>query len=353
MHQVTLLRDTLRPHLAWHGARLNFLATFLIALLRVKTINFAELATAFGGQAQTDSHYKRLQRFFRHYRIDYAEVAQLVVTLMVIPEPWVLSIDRTEWQFGETVFNILMLGVVHEGVAFPLVWCILDKRGNSNSDERMSLMNQFLEQFSERQIACLTADREFVGRDWLNYLLQDPLIPFRIRIRENHTLKQQGQVLKVSVVFQDLQPGEHKVLRHKRQLWGRWVYIAALRLKDGSLLVVATQSAPKSAITDYAKRWGIETLFGIFKTRGFCLESTHLTDTERLSKLLALLSLALCWAFLTGEWLHQLEPLKVKKHGRRAKSIFRYGFDYLRSIVFNPEQKMDDFLHVLQFLSCT
>ena len=62
---------------------------------------------------------------------------------------------------------------------------------------------------------------------------------------------------------------------------GQWVYIAALRLEDHSLLVVATQKAPQSAITDYAKRWGIETLFGIFKTRGFCLESTHFTDSER------------------------------------------------------------------------
>lgn len=353
MNQVTLLREALRPHLAWHGARLSFLAAFLIALLRVKTINFAELATAFSGKAQTDSHYKRLQRFFRHYELDYAEIAQAVVTLMDIPEPWVLSIDRTEWQFGECIFNILMLGVVHEGVAFPLVWCLLDKRGNSNSDERMTLFNQFLERFGERELACLTADREFVGKAWLGYLLKDPCTPFRFRIRENHTLTHGRQTLKVSVVFQDLQPGQHKVLRDKRRLWGQWVYIAALRLDDHSLLVVATQCAPQSAITDYAKRWSIETLFGIFKTRGFCLASTHLTDAERLSKLLALLSLALCWVFLTGEWLHQLKPLAIKKHGRKAKSLFRYGFDYLRNIMLNLEQKMVDFLDALQFLSCT
>ena len=353
MNQVTLLRDTLRPHLAWHGARLSFVAAFLMALLRVKTVNFTELATAFSGNAQTDSHYKRLQRFFRHYEMDYAKIAQAVVALMAIPEPWTLAIDRTEWQFGECTFNILMLGVVHEGVAFPLVWCLLDKRGNSNSMERMKLFDQFLEYFRERDIACLTADREFVGKAWFGYLLSEPLTPFRIRIRENHKLRHGCQSLKVNVLFQDLQVGMHKVLRHKRQLWGHWVYIAALRLEDGSLLVVATQTAPKSAIADYAKRWGIETLFGIFKTRGFCLESTHLTDFERLSKLLALLSLALCWVVLTGEWLHQLKPLSVKKHGRRAKSIFRYGFDHLRNIVFNVEQKMDDFLGVLRFLSCT
>jgi hypothetical protein len=53
MNQVTQLRNALRPHLSWHGARLSFLAAFLIALLRVKTINLAELATAFSGKAQT------------------------------------------------------------------------------------------------------------------------------------------------------------------------------------------------------------------------------------------------------------------------------------------------------------
>jgi hypothetical protein len=126
-----------------------------------------------------------------------------------------------------------------------------------------------------------------------------------------------------------------------------------MRLENSELLVVATQSAPKSAIADYAKRWGIETLFGIFKTRGFCLESTHLTDAERLSKLLALLSLALCWTILIGEWLHQLKPISIKKHGRKAKSIFRYGLDHLRNIVLNFEQKANEFMQVLQFLSCT
>ena len=157
-----------------------------------------------------------------------------------------------------------MLGVVHEGVAFPLVWCLLDKRGNSNSVERMKLFNQFLERFGEREIACLTADREFVGKAWFGYLLDDPLTPFRIRIRENHNLSDGRATLRVTVLFADLQVGQTKVLRHKRQLWGHWVYIAALRLEDSSLLVVATQSKPKSAISDYAKRWSIETVFGIY-----------------------------------------------------------------------------------------
>jgi hypothetical protein len=92
-----------------------------------------------------------------------------------------------------------MLGIVHAGVAFPVAWSMLDKRGNSDSPERMPLVNAFLERFGERQIACLTADREFVGKEWLNYLLSDPLTPFRIPIRENHNLRQGKCILKVSV----------------------------------------------------------------------------------------------------------------------------------------------------------
>jgi hypothetical protein len=57
---------------------------------------------------------------------------------------------------------------------------------------------------------------------------------------------------------------------------GRLVYVGALRLEDGELLVIVSPDSPKTMISDYAQRWGIETLFRMFKTRGFCLESTHL-----------------------------------------------------------------------------
>ncbi len=59
-----------------HGARLNFLALFLIALVRVKTINLTELATGFRNEAKIESSYKRLQRFFRKFDLNYGLVAK-------------------------------------------------------------------------------------------------------------------------------------------------------------------------------------------------------------------------------------------------------------------------------------
>ncbi len=353
MNQVILLRQTLKPLLGWHGARLNFLALFLIALLRVKTVNLAEIATGFRSKAKTDSNYKRLQRFFRKFELDYALIAQAVVNLMDIPQPWVLSVDRTEWSFGQTRFNLLVLGIVHNGVAFPVVWDALDKKGNSNSKERMDLIDSFYEIFPEAEVSYLTGDREFVGKEWLSYLLLEPKIPFCLRIRESDTIDNGKRQLRASIVFAHLKPGQRQTLSGKKLVWGRLVYVSALRLDDGKLLILITPESCPTAISDYGKRWGIETLFGMFKTRGFCLESTHFQDSERLRKLFALMSLALCWAIKTGEWLHQIKPIKVKKHGRLAKSIFRNGFDHLRSILTDLDLKHEEFLTSLKFLSCT
>jgi len=257
------------------------------------------------------------------------------VRLVGIPKPWVLSVDRTTWEFGSVTINILMLGVVHQGVAFPLFWHLLDKRGNSNTQERFDQLVEFLCVFAPEDIAFLTADREFIGGQWVALLMAEPVTRFRIRIRETERLWDGHQSLKTAIVFQDLQPQQSKVLSRKRRLWGHWLYLARLRLDDGSLLVVATTHEPNTALSDYAHRWGIETLFGCLKTRGFCLEATHLKDRERLKKLIALLTLAFCWAHRVGEWVVERQPIPIKKHGCKAKSIFRTGFDLLRQILLN------------------
>lgn len=356
MNELNRLRDQLRPHLPWHGARLNFICLFLMALFQAKTVNLAELATCFARPVKIDSNYKRLQRFFRHFDLDLSDIARFVVRLINIPQPWTLSLDRTNWSFGQTHFNILMLGVVHEGIAFPLLWTMLDKKGNSNSDERMDLFDRFEALFPDVEVACLTADREFVGAEWLSYLLLDPKIPFRLRIRHSELISSKSGKTRRSGtrMFDSLRPGESRQLTGRRWVWRRKVYVIGSRLADsGELLILITDARPKTAMSDYARRWGIENLFGALKTRGFCLESTHFQDAQRLSRLLGLLSLAFTWAMKVGLWSHQRSPIPLKFHGRRSKSLFRTGFDFLRRTFSNLPLFRSEFLQALQLLSCT
>ncbi len=76
-------------------------------------------------------------------------------------------------------------------------------------------------------------------------------------------------------------------------------YVAATRLSDDYVIVVPDFD-PDHALDDYLRRWEIETLFGCLKSRGFNLEDTHLTDPERIDKLLALVTLAFCWSYVTA-----------------------------------------------------
>ncbi|QZZ20732.1 IS4 family transposase [Leptothermofonsia sichuanensis E412] len=351
MQQITEFRQVLQPLLGWHGARLAFVAQFLIALLRTRTVNLSELAASFCGSAQIPSNYKRLQRFFSDFDLDYAAIARAVVCLMGIPQPWVLAIDRTEWSFGGSVFNILTLGICHQGISFPVVFLMLDNRGNSNTQERIDLLNEFFTIFGEDvRLRCLTSDREFVGREWIGYLLEDEPIPFRGRIRETETLSDGSKALNGRVLFADLKAGETKILRKRRQVWGHWVYVVGLRLDTQELLILVTNHSPHSALKDYALRWNLETLFGAFKTRGFCLEATHFIDDYRVRKLFALLTLALCWVMRTGVWRQAHKTIQLKSHGRKAQSLFRYGLDYLHNLLVNLDHKLDEFLDNLKLV---
>ncbi|MBN2011101.1 transposase [candidate division KSB1 bacterium] len=89
-------------------------------------------------------------------------------------------------------------------------------------------------------------------------------------------------------------------------------------------MILISQHFNSKAIEEYARRWEIESLFGCLKTRGFNFKNTHMTKPERLDKLLAILAIAFAWAHLVGEWLHEQIPVKIKKHGRLIKSIFRF-----------------------------
>jgi hypothetical protein len=101
---------------------------------------------------------------------------------------------------------------------------------------------------------------------------------------------------------------------------------------------------------DYKKRWKIEVLFQALTSRGFNFEETHVKDEERVKRLLAVLALAFCWAYHVGAWRHAVKPIRIKKHARPARSIFRYGFDWIRHIVFNPDERSELLTHILTLL---
>ena len=341
--QFSALRDTLRASFPLRKSRLESLCVLVIGVFVARTVNLSHLACHFPGRAQTASNYRRLQRFFEQVSFDLDALAKSFVAMMELEQgPWRLTMDRTNWQLGRRNVNILMIGIVHRGIAIPVLWQLFDKKGNSNTRERISILQRFITLFGADKITSLLADREFLGDQWLAWL-QANAISFQIRIRNNIKIAStRGRMIKGRDLFRDLSPGQSRVLRAPRRLGGskspkaQPVWIAAACLPSGELLIVVTNEKPNEALATYALRWEIETLFAAMKTRGFNLEDTHMTNQERVSKLLAVLATAFCWAHKLGEWLHKAKPIRLKSHKRPARSIFRYGFDQIRRHLINP-----------------
>ena len=105
-------------------------------------------------------------------------------------------------------------------------------------------------------------------------------------------------------------------------------------------------SQAEFVICDYT----IEVLFAALKSRGFNFEETHLSDHERIKKLVALLALAFTWAHLVGLWLAQVKALEIKKHGRLARSLFRSGLDQLQYVLLNLEHQRAAFAECVWLL---
>ena len=148
-------------------SRLKLISMFVIALCKVQTVGFEKLANAFDSEALASSSLRRIQRFIAQYALNSDLIAKLIFGLLPQKEDLKLSIDRTNWKFGQTNINIFMLGVSYKGVAFPLLFKMLDKRGNSNCQERIALVERFINLFGTNCIDCLMADREFVGDGWI------------------------------------------------------------------------------------------------------------------------------------------------------------------------------------------
>ena len=350
--EVKKIRETLADLLNWNAKRIEFLAFFIIALIKVRTVNLAEIARAFPGRAAASSKFRRIQRFPAGFKLPFDDIARLAAA--GLPQGrWIQALDRTDWQFGKTVINLLVLGAVCHGTAVPLLWMPLNKKGNSDTAERIELLERFLTLFGRARIEYVTADREFIGGEWFQWLIAEG-IGFCIRIRKNTLLTgADGETSPITREFARVPAGTKKRMQNVT-IWGCLVNAEGMRLKNGEYLIVISDKT-SGIINSYKARWNIETMFGCLKSRGFRFEDTHLSDPERISRLLALLALAFLWAVQTGAWLiirGKTAPFK-KTLNRPLKSIFRHGLDRLRELLLNPIEKLQEFMQLPEFLSCT
>lgn len=338
-------------------ARIKFIGLFICALCKVQVVCFEKLASGFENSCDNGSSLRRIQRFMAMYSLDKDLIARFIFALLPHEPPYTIAIDRTNWKFGQTNINALVLAIVYKGVAFPILFKLMPKRGNSNTTERIQIVNHFIELFGKESISYIVADREFVGEQWMDYLNFNH-IEYHIRIRENFWVfnPKTGKEFKASWLFSDLKFNQTKFLHSIYYVNNQLCYLSGSKVKNKEgnpeLQIIISFCKPEIAQKIYKERWQIETAFRALKTSGFNIEDTHLTDIERIEKLFALVIIAFTWAYLVGIYLHEhVKPIRKLNNGRMARSFFKYGLTFIASKLLKSDYQLN--IDVFKFLSCT
>ena len=241
------LISSLSPHLELSKSCLETPAGLIVLLVNVRTVNLTHIAAQFSATAKAASSTRRLQRFFQFVRLDEDWFAKAVVKLSRVNPPWILALDRTNWQFGKSNIKLLMLCIITRRYRIPLMWTMLDKQGCSNSAERMALMRRYLDILGPKSIRYFLADREFIGPEWIIFLLQNKVM-FSIRVKSNlYVTLDTGRTYMFKSLLQ--KTAMHGFLRKH---WGRLetmresagmpLRFACKKGRDGKLIIIITNS---------------------------------------------------------------------------------------------------------------
>src|SRR3954468_21075106 len=105
--------------------------------------------------------------------LDGSQRARVIVRIAGVGSgPWLLALDCTCWKFGQHDINVLMLAIIRNGIAIPVMWDVLGRAGTSSTAQRSALLSRFCAVFGEAAIVGLIADREFIGTAWMRSLAE-------------------------------------------------------------------------------------------------------------------------------------------------------------------------------------
>lgn len=350
MHNLYEQSDTLSGKRCFNLARKKFMSLFVAGLIQSRDVQFGEVAAHMPTETKTDSNHRRIQDFFATYELDYVQMAVLLYCVLPRKGKLYLSIDRTNWSFGDTDHNILVISAYCEGVGVPLWFEMLEDGkggGNSNQEERIKAMRYCVRLFGSSRELVLCGDREFIGDEWIGWLLKQG-VEFYLRIRKNTKLLFEG---KEQAAWKWVEPGLEVQMDNCR-VGSHWLSVAMKKVPgkkaEEEYLIVITNTFAHQAIQTYKLRWSIEVFFQSVKGRGFNLEKTHLKDPKRLRKLFALVAIAFAICLKIGIWAHKnIKKIPIKNHGYKKNSFFRHGLDCWREAL-RMGTRLKIFIRIIQ-----
>ena len=199
----------------------------------------------------------KIERLLLLQTICFVGIGKIIIKLVGIRGNLKVVIDRTNWQFGKSNLNFFVAAIIYGNISIPIAWLLLDKKGNSSTDERKKLIDLMLEIIPKKRIEIILADREFVGEEQLTYLSKAQELPFGIRIKKNEQIKySNGGKMKLYKYFANMSIGETKAI--ETELYAIPIKVTCLQLEKEQLFIASNVLIGEEALLAYKQRWSID-----------------------------------------------------------------------------------------------
>lgn len=329
------------------GIRICVVKNFILlvyAIIESRSCSLYKCAEVLPGEAVFDSNYKRLLRFVGMQRASQfcLCVSHLIMAFFPNQDAFYVVIDRTNWKLGAHHINVLFVGVLlWERIYIPLLWEPLESCGNSNQKQRLALLEQFCKLWPAPKELVLLADREFIGRRWIQWLHHRG-IGMVIRLRENDYLDEVAESLDIKEGFVPKRirrcVRKHGYFQAPITLAGcnlHYVAFADAKHKHKAARFITHRGDTPWVYEAYGRRWSIEVFFKRVKTDGFNMEDLGITQIDRVRVMMAAVSFAYVLTLRQGRIEEAKKPVVLKKNRKTgqqwlAVSVFRLGYRWFR-----------------------
>jgi hypothetical protein len=329
---------------------LNTLAALISGIVGSKSSQLPHIATKVPDGTKPESRVKRFARWLDNahileemYFLPYADVLLRHLALETV----VLVMDGSGVGRGCTA---LMIHVVYKGRALPLAWRVRHApKGHFPEDLHIAVVEVMREVLPAGAKVVFLGDGEFDGTA-LQATLHEAGWSYVCRTAMSTTATWDGTAFRLDTLGACLKPGrliEVQNVHVTREAYGPIMVLCCWAKEyQEPLYLVSNMMTAEEACRWYEKRFRVETFFSDQKSRGFHLHKSHISDPQRLSRLLIAACLAYIWIIYLGSL---CEKEGWREHIHRKKrcdlSLFQLGLRFLEHFL-NEELPIPVQFHV-------
>ena len=295
------------------------LALLIATMLDVRSANLMDLSASLPRVAERiDMRYQWISRLLGNERIDTDAVmapfaAEVVQRASAGGQSLVVIIDQTK---ANETQQAVVVAVRVGGRSLPIAWRVKETEGAIGFAEQKAALEVALALLPANTKVVLMGDRFYGSPDLIAWCARQGW-DWRLRLKGDLLVFEDGGESTVAACFAEARSkGGERMLTGVELTGKRAATNIGMVHEEGhpEPWFIAMSAVPTTAKTfDYGLRWGIEAMFSDFKSRGFGLENSQLQRTDRMDRLILVMTLALYWAVSTGMWAAEHAALPVEK----------------------------------------